>query len=181
MRKIYLLAVSLVCLRSLSVYAASPCDSEQAQKKYPPCAKTNQQMQCQKPCQKQEQQCQKPCNPCPSPCENSYKSDCFLCTCKNMVALFQAVGLSETQICTAMKIQDKYELEVLSLKERIQCEKQNLCRLQEKCAKGSEIRKQKRLIKRLEKDVKKICKTYECQFKNILSDPQKKAYRKAKK
>ena len=45
---------------------------------------------------------------------------------------------SEAQICNAGKIQDKYEQEVLSLEERIQCENQKLCQLERNCAKKVE-------------------------------------------
>jgi len=95
--------------------------------------------------------------------------------------LFRQMGLSETQICTAMKIQDKYELEVLSLNERIQCEEQSLNSLKSNCAKNSQLRKQKRTIKDLKKKRKEICKCYEKQFKALLSDQQKRAYNKYKK
>ena len=171
MKKIYLLFLSFICLCSMSVFAESPCDSEIQVKKPTPC---------EKPCQKP---CQKPCtNPCEKPAAaNPCASDCFLCTNKNMNSLFNEMNLSETQMCTAMKIQEKYEQETLSLNERIQCEKQALCKLEQTCAKGSEIRKQKRLIKKLEKKKKEICKCYEEQFKAIISNDQKKIYNKCKK
>lgn len=157
MKKICLLLLSFVFLNSLAF-----ADS---------CYKTQQ--NCKK-CPKQTQQY----TACPKPQTCSGK---FLCTNKDMTTLFSQMRLSDTQICTATKINDKYSLEVLSLNERIQCECEKLCALKQKCAKNSEIRKQKRLIKRLEKDRKKICQNYECQFKSMLSDDQKKAYKKYKK
>ncbi len=161
MKKINLLFLSIICLCSLCAFADSPCDQEKTYTNKPACTK-----------------------PCPKPCEqNPYTktcaSECFLCTNTNINSLFSQIGLSETQICTAMKIQEKYELEVLSLNERIQCEKQNLNLAKQRCAKYCEIMKQKRSIKKLEKEKKKICKNYECQFKSLLSDQQKKAYKKA--
>ena len=156
MKKLCLLLLSFVFLSS-ACYATSHCQNQAQYSKAHQTVKN-----CPK---KQEQHC----------------SGKFLCTNRNMSNLFHEMRLSDTQICTATKINDKYTLEVLSLNERIQCEHQNLYVLKQKCAKNSEIRKQKRLIKRLEKDRKKICKNYECQFKAILSDDQKKAYKKYKK
>lgn len=176
MKKFYLLILSLLCLCSLAAFAGSPCNQEQGY------SKQYNGSSCQKPCQKPTQnKCAQPCETpktCDTPCKSA-QSECFLCTNKNMNSLFSAMNLSDSQICTAMKIQDKYQLEVLSMNERIQCEKQNLYSLKQKCTKGSELRKQKRTISRLEKDRKKICKCYEEQFKAILSDPQRKAYKKA--
>ncbi len=189
MKKIYLLILSLLCLSSLAVFAASPCDSEQGYSGYysQNNGYYNNQKSCNKPCKKHYQTpCQTPCEktyqtPCQTPCQADAQSECFLCTNRNMNSIFSQMNLSETQMCTAMKIQDKYALEVLSINERIQCEKQNLSLLKQKCAKRSEMRKQNRTISRLKKDRKKICKCYEDQFKAILSDEQKKAYKKAKK
>lgn len=159
MKKICLLFMCIVCLCSLSSYA----DMSYATK-----TNTN---------------CEKPCTP--NPCQKSYQtpcpSSCFLCTSANMNTLFKQMKLCDTQICNAMKIQDKYVQEVLSLNERIECEKATLCRLEQNCAKGSEIRKQKRLIKKLEKKRKEICKCYEKQFKATLSSDQQRLYNKYKK
>lgn len=195
MRKIYPLVLCVLCLCSLSAYGASPCDSEMGaesnnyQQQYYSNQYSNQsnsyQSPCKKPCQKvQQTPCENPCpvvNPCETTCKPPVQSDCFLCTNKNMSTLFSQMNLSETQLCTAAKIQDKYELEVLSINERIQCEKQNLYVMKQKCSKKSEERKQNRVIRRLEKDRKKICECYEDQFEAILSDQQRRAYRKAKK
>lgn len=162
MKKVHLLLLSFVCLCSLSAFANSPCDSEM-------------------PMQPQ-QTCAAPCEPqCPQTYVNPCPSECFLCTNKNMSTLFSQMNLSETQICTAMKIQDKYALEVLSLNERLECEEANLCQLKQSCAKRSEINKVKKTIKNLKKKRKEICKCYEKQFKALLSEPQKKAYNKYKK
>lgn len=172
MKKVYLLLLSFVCLGALVVYADSPCDSEMnAQPKAKCGCPVQKQHTCQKPCQK----------PCLPACKQVCPSECFLCTNKNMDELFNCMNLSETQICTAMKIQDKYELEVLSLNERIQCEEQKVCALKKNCAKKSEIRKVNKTIKNLKKKRKEICKCYEKQFKALLSDPQKRAYNKYKK
>lgn len=176
MKKLYLLFLSFICLCSLSAFADSPCDKEI--KKVP---STN----CQKPCTKQYQRTyQTPCKkPCEKPCPKAYTPSCnkFLCTNADMNTLFKNMNLSSTQVCNAQKIQSKYEQEVLSLNERLQCEREKLCQQEQTCAKGSEIRKQKRLIKKLEKKKKEICKCYEKQFKATLSSMQQKAYRKYKK
>ena len=183
MKKIQLLLLSLVCLCSLSAFADSPCTSQMQNyskaNAYP--------APCKKPCQKasstpSQKQAPESCEPkCPQTYKNPCPSECFLCTNAKMNTLFKQMGLSETQICTAMKIQDKYELEVLSLNERIQCEEQNLNSLKSNCAKNSSLRKQKRIIKDLKKKRKEICKCYEKQFKALLSDQQKRAYKKYKK
>lgn len=170
MKKLYLLLLSL-CLCSLSAYATH---TDGCCKKPIPVKKT-----CEKPCQKP---CEKSCDkPCPQPCVTPCATDRFLCTKTNLDNLAKCMNLSSAQICNAHKIQEKYDQEVLSFRDRIQCEKQKLCQLEKTCTKGSDIRKQKRLIKRLEKEVKKICKCYEKQFKATLSKPQIKAYNKAKK
>lgn len=174
MKKLYLLFLSFICLCSLSAFADSPCDKEI--KKVP---STN----CQKPCTKQYQRTYQ--TPCQQPCQKTYTQPCscnkFLCTNADMNTLFKNMNLSSSQICNAEKIQSKYEQEVLSLNERIQCEREKLCKLEQTCAKGSELRKQKRLIKKLEKKKKEICECYEKQFKATLSSMQQKAYRKYKK
>lgn len=163
MKKLCLLFMCVVCLCSLSSYADNHCSKQQNLK-----PKTN---------------CEKPCTP--NPCEKTYQtpcsSSCFLCTKANINTLFKQMNLCETQICNAMKIQGKYEQEVLSLNERIECEKATLCQLEKSCTKASEIRKQKRLIKKLEKKKKEICKCYEKQFKATLSTDQQKLYNKYKK
>lgn len=182
MKKLYLLFLSFICLCSLSAFADSPCDKE---------VKTMPSTNCQKPCAKQykrtyQSPCQKTCKkPCQEPCEKTYTPPCpsnkFLCTNADMNTLFKNMNLSSSQICNAEKIQSKYEQEVLSLNDRLQCEREKLCQLEQTCAKGSELRKQKRLIKKLEKKKKEICECYEKQFKATLSSIQQKAYRKYKK
>ena len=155
MKKLYVLFLSFICLCSLGCFADHNYSKTVPQQKN-----------------------------CPNPCPQTYQqptTECFLCTNKPAYTLFKQMNLSETQICTAMKIQDKYALEVLSLNERIKCEEEALCRLKANCAKNSEIRKQNKLIKKLKKDRKEICKCYEKQFKSILSDQQKHSYNKYKK
>jgi hypothetical protein len=164
MKKLNVFLLSFICLCSLNVLAEE--NNYQYQK------------------QEMQKQCVKPCpiekTTCPQTMERP-RSECFLCTEKNMCALFSQMRLSNTQICTAQKIQDKYELEVLSINDRIECEKETLCRMEANCSKTSEIRKQKSLIKKLKKERKKICKCYEDQFKSILSSDQKRSYNKYKK
>lgn len=174
MKKLYLLFLSFICFCSLSAFADSPCDKEI--QKAPS-------RNCQKPCTKQYQRTyQTPCQkPCEKPCPKAPSCNKFLCTNADMNTLFKNMNLSSTQVCNAEKIQSKYEQEVLSLNERLQCEREKLCQLEQTCAKGSELRKQKRLIKKLEKKKKEICKCYEKQFKATLSSTQQKAYRKYKK
>ncbi len=181
MKKLSILFLSFVCLSSLNAFANSPCDSEMAQKTYKHTAGNRQQyrqyyyktqQQCQKPCQKVTQK------QCVQPVLNCQK---FLCTNADMNTLFKNMCLSETQICNAQKIQEKYEQEVLSLTERIECENQKYCQMKEACAKKGELRKQKRLIKKLEKKRKEICKCYEKEFKTTLSKDQQRAYNKYKK
>ena len=179
MRKLNLLLMSFLCLCSLGAYATSHCDKtipRGAHYSYvTPTQKT-----CQKPCTKVEPI--KPCQPkCPQTYSNPCKSECFLCTNTNMMNLFKQMNLSETQICNAMKLQDKYEQEVYSLNERLECENANLCQLKQKCNKGRDYRETKKTIKELKKTRKEICKCYEDQFKSTLSADQKRAYRKYKK
>lgn len=180
MKKIYLLFLTLMCLCSLSVYADSPCDNEMG---VSPRTGSACEKPCPKPCEKTyTTPCQKPCEPkCPQTYTRECNSECFLCTNKNMNSMYSELNLSETQICTTMKIQDKYNLEVLSINERIACEEENLNRLAASCTKGKQFRDQKNLIKDLKKKRKEICKCYEKQFEAILSDPQKRAYRKYKR
>ena len=132
----------------------------------------------------QQKSCDKPIQkPCDNPCEKKmYTRECpkdtFLCTGKEIDELFKCIGLSETQICNAKKFQDKYETEVLSLNERIKCEQKNLYEMKKACNKGSEYRKTKKVIKDLKSERKKICKCYEKQFKETLSDEQRHSYNK---
>ena len=158
MKKLSILFLSFVCLSSLSVFADSPCDKEVKQKPKTSCEK-----------------------PCPKTYTPSYKSRCFLCTDVEINTLLKQMCLSETQICNAHKIQDKYEQEVLSLCERIDCENVKYNQLKQACAKSSELRKQKRLIRKLERKRKDICKCYEKEFKTTLSKDQIKSYNKIKR
>ena len=159
MKNLFLLLLSFISLCSLVCYADSPCDNEMRTQ--------TPQTVCQQPTQQTiyEREC---------------PQECFLCTNKNIDELFDCMGLNETQICTAMKIQDKYELEVLSLNEKIQCEEDRICALKQNCANKREIRAVKKNIKEMKKKRKEICKCYEKQFKAILSDNQKREYRRFK-
>ena len=153
MKKIALLILLIVCMYTSTVFADTNCQT---------------------PCKKQQECKQKVyTRTCPA--------DTFLCTNKDKDELFKCVGLSDTQICTAEKINDKYEMEVLSLNEKIKCEQKKLYDLKKACCKGSDYRATKREIKSLKRERKKICKCYEEQFKAILSDEQKKQYRKTVK
>ena len=177
MKKLSILFLSFVCLSSLSVFADSPCDNEVTKKTY----QTQNTMPKNQGKYKyyyyktQQQPCQPKCNKQKSTCNY------FLCTNADMNTLFENMCLSDTQICNAEKINDKYNQEVLSITERIECENQKYCEMEENCAKSSELRKQKRLIKKLEKKKKEICKCYEKEFKTTLSKDQQKAYNKYKK
>lgn len=158
MKKFHLLFGALICFCCANVFAASPCDREMGMAKAP------------------INNCQKPCEVTQTPVSCS---DNFLCTCKNMEELFDCIGLSETQICNAMKIQEKYELEVLSLNEQIKCEEEKLCSLKKSCGSKREMCKTKKRIKELKKERKRICKCYEKQFKSLMSSMQIKKYKKA--
>ncbi len=173
MKKFYIVLLSFVCLCSMSAYAW-----------HDNCNKCNKNQNifsrlCNKPC---ETPCQKPCekkyeSPCKKSCELE-NFNCFLCTKANQDNLFKQMNLSETQICAATKIQDKYEQEVLSLNERIQCDKEKLAKLENNCGKKSDIRREKRSIKKLERKRKDICKCYEKQFQAMISNDQNKIYKK---
>ena len=162
MKKFYVLLMSFACLSISNVFADSPCDSEMPKHQH---TKTMQQQNCERPCD------------APVPCP----SECFLCTNKKIEDLIDEVGLSETQACATMKLQEKYDQEVLSVNEQIECECARLNELKANCAKYSEIRKQKNTIKKLKKTKKEICECYEKQFKALLSNAQKDKYKKFKK
>jgi len=154
MKKISLLIIVLFCCASINAFAEDNCGT---------------------PCPKPAPPCEKKMYTRPCPVET------FLCTGKSKECLFNAAGLSESQLCTANKIQDKYELEVLSLNERIKCEEERLNSLKRKCAKKSEMKKQKKIISELKSDRKDICKCYEAEFRDMLTSEQWSAYKKAKK
>ena len=124
-------------------------------------------------------------NECPKPCPQVYKdannSECFLCSNQTLNSLAKCMNLSEAQLCNAYKLQEKYEQEVYSLNERICCEERTLAQLEATCSKWSDKHKQKSLIKKLNRDKKKICKCYEEQFKTTLSQDQIREYNRAKK
>ena len=170
MKKFYFLFGALICFCTANVFAASPCDSEISNGQHST-------SKCERGIEKTPiTNCQKPCEVTQRPVSCS---DNFLCTCKNMEKLFNCIGLSETQKCNAMKIQEKYELEVLSLNEQITCEENKLCSLKKGCSSNKEIKKSKKRIKNLKKERKRICKCYEKQFKSLMSDMQIKKYKKA--
>ena len=178
MKKLHLLFLSFICLCCSLAFADSSYNTTMTKN-----CKTPTNVQRQKMYyyynKAQNQNCQKPVE---KQCETPQAScEKFLCTCADMNTLFKNMCLSETQICNAQKINDKYKQEVLSLCERIDCENAKYRQLEQNCAKKSELRKQKRLIKKLEKKKKEICECYEKQFKVTLSKDQKKAYNKYKK
>lgn len=165
MKKVYLLLLSFMCLCTLSAFAGH--DGCCPEKK--PCKPA-----CEKPCEKQ---CEKPC---PQPCMTPM-SDTFLCTCANLDEIAQCLNLSDSQLCNAHKIQEKYDQEVYSFNDRIQCEEEKLTQLEDECASYMETRKQKDAIKKYKKERNKICDCYEKQFKATLSKEQIKEYNKIKK
>ena len=149
LKKIFLLILSLIFLCSLCVFAASnDCNKKQ---------------KCEKSYSQTYEQC---------------LTECFLCTEKTMASAFSGMNLSSNQICNAKKMQEKYEQEVLSVEEKIQCEEEKLNELKEKCTSDSTIRKQKRRIKELKKTRKEICERYQKEFKSTLSSDQEKTYKK---
>ena len=176
MKKIGLLML-LILLTGMLTVQADNCNSNPPVRKmytYTPMPKKQ-------PCNKPVQTpCEKPCSPEPV-YSRACPADTFLCTGKEKNAMFKCLKLSETQICNADKLQDKYETEVLSLNERIQCEKKKLYEMKKACTKGSEYRRTKREIKRLKKERNKICECYEKQFKVTLSSEQIKEYKRYKK
>ena len=176
MKKIGLLIFSVICLSSLCAYSDCHTGNAPIKQWYTIPA----QKSCDKACEKLAE---KPCN---KPCEKEMYTrtcpvDTFLCTNKGKEDLYKCIGLSDSQICTADKINDKYETEVLSLNEKIKCEQKKLYDMKKACTKGSEYRHTKREIRKLKKERKEICKCYEKQFKTILSDNQRRAYNKYKK
>lgn len=171
MKKLSILLLSFFCLCSLNAYATHNgcCHNNNT-----PVKKS-----CETPCQKPaENVCEKPC---PQPCKTPCSTDRFLCTKVNLDTLAKCINLSSSQLCNAHKIHEKYEQEVYSYNDRIQCEKQKLCEMEKTCTNKSDIRKQKRNIKNYENEKKKICKCYEKQFKATLSKDQIRQYNKAKK
>ena len=131
-------------------------------------------------CEKPENKCQKAEQTCPQTYETNTCNK-FLCTNSDIETIFDETGLSDSQICTAKKLQEKYEQETLSVNDRITYEENVLNEYQATCASNSEIRAQKRKIKKLKKTRNEICRCYEKQFKSILSDGQRRAYNKYRK
>ena len=148
-KKLFLLILSLICLCSLCVFAASNDCNKKAESKVS----------------------------CPQTYEHCL-TECFLCTEKTMASAFSGMNMSSNQICNAKKLQEKYEQEVLSIEEKIQCEEEKLNELKRKCSSKSAIRKQKRYIKELKKTKKKICDCYQKEFKSTLSSDQERRYNK---
>ncbi|MBQ9245101.1 hypothetical protein IJ182_02410 [bacterium] len=165
MKKIGLLFLSITVLSTMNVFAASNCNDCPSKKQ---AYSAPYQKPCEKPCEKKMYT-----RPCPV--------DTFLCTGKDKDKMYKCLNLTDTQICTADKINDKYEIEVLSLNEKIKCENKRLYDLKQTCYDKKEYRKIKRNLKNLKKERKEICKCYEKQFKAILSNQQIREYRKYKK
>ena len=128
--------------------------------------------------------CSKDCdNTCPKEVEMCPNNDlnnnnCFLCTNSDMEIVFKETGLSDSQICTARKLQEKYEQETLSVNDRLEYEENVLNEYNATCANKSDIRSQKKKINDLKKTKNDICKCYQKQFKVMLSDAQRKEYKK---
>ncbi len=119
-------------------------------------------------------------NICPQTYEQN-QCDKFLCTNSDIEDIFHETGLSDSQICTARKLQEKYELETLSVNDRLEYEENVLNEYINTCADNNCIREQKKKIKNLKKTRNDICKCYEKQFKVMLSNAQRKAYNKYRK
>ena len=151
MKKVGLLVLAIIVLCSLYAFAASDecCDKKNNEQKIE--------------------------TKCPQTGVNCL-DECFLCTEKNMKSVFSGMNLSSAQICNARKIQEKYELEIYSLEEKIQCEREKLTELKENCSSKFELNKQRRVIKNLEKTKQKICNCYQEEFKATLSKDQEKIY-----
>lgn len=126
-----------------------------------------------------EEDCVKKETICPQTYETN-NCNKFLCSKSDIETIFYETGLSDSQICTARKLQEKYEQETLSVNDRLTYEQNVLNEYYKTCVKNSDIRKQKRKIKNLNKTKKDICKCYEKQFKVMLSDAQRKVYNKYK-
>lgn len=188
MKKFYSVIMTFLCLAGSAVFAAAPCDSEQGYNQNAmPCVKPASQpytaKNCSKPCPvKKKDLCEKPCpNGCPDEVTPVCTGDNFLCTGKDKHSLYQCLKLSATQVCTAEKINDKYQLEVLSLNERLNCEYRKKAEMKQKCASRKDLRASRKVINDLKKERRKICECYEKEFKNILSEQQIKSYKKFKK
>lgn len=153
MKKVGLLVLAIIVLCSLYAFAA-PDECCKKQKAEP----------------KKETKCPQKSVDC--------LDECFLCTEKNMKSVFSGMNLSSAQICNAQKIQEKYELEIYSLEEKIQCEMEKLTDLKKKCSSKFDLNKQRRVIKNLEKTKKKICNCYQEEFKATLSKEQEKIYKR---
>ena len=102
----------------------------------------------------------------------------FLCWCIKKCELYKALNMSDSQKCRADKIQNNYEFDTLTLREKIKCEEETLSKLIQKCACESEIKAQKKIIKVLKKELKETCKCYSKEFEDLLSDKQEKQYKK---
>ena len=124
------------------------------------------------------------CNKEKTQCPQTYETnpcDKYLCTNSDIETIFRETGLSDSQICTTRKLQEKYEQETLSVNDRLQYEENVLNEYYATGASRCEIRAQKRKINDLKKTRNDICKGYEKQFKVILSDAQRREYRKYRK
>lgn len=188
MKKIYYVFVLIAFVCGLNAFANAPCDNEQGYTRsgascQKPCPKPYTAKKCTNPCPvTQSNLCEKPCpNGCPEKVTPVCTGDNFLCTGKDKHSLYQCLNLSATQVCTAEKINDKYQLEVLSLNERLDCEYRNRGALKQNCTKRCDLRASKKVINDLKKERRKICECYEKEFKNILSEEQIKSYKKYKK
>lgn len=110
-------------------------------------------------------------------CQDNEECD-FLCWCIKKCELYKTLCLSDSQKCRADKIQNNFEFDTLSLREKIKCEQEILSKLMQKCACESEVKAQKKKIKALRKELKETCKCYSDEFREILSEKQDKQYKK---
>jgi len=110
-------------------------------------------------------------------CENNEECH-FLCLCIKKSELYKSLCLSDTQKCRADKIQNNFEFDTLSLREKIKCEEEALSQLMKKCACDSEVKAQKKKIKVLKKELKETCECYRDEFEELLSDKQEKQFKK---
>lgn len=127
-----------------------------------------------KPCKDCEGKYEDDCL-CGDPCES--KSEYFTKRCDT----YKKLGLSQTQTTQARALDEKYFGEIYSLRKCYQDAKRELEKMQCEKACAADIDNQKERVKDLKQQIKDKKKAYYDDFLCILTDCQKKDYKKMKK
>lgn len=157
--------LNLLCLTQLGSFATCPLNSNAN------CS------DCKTQTCPMQSQCESCCED--KTCNKFFPNRCAFDTQREKI--YSRLCLNETQVCQIQKLDDEYALRFKCYKEKLCLKKQKLCEL-EKCSPCScEAKELKNDIRQIKKECKCERNEYEKRFLCLLSDSQKRDYKRIKK